>query len=143
MFESKIYDKDKFLLVELKGDLDIYAEDEFRSFIEKEIEPVDKDLLIDIKDLDYLDSTEMGFDIEQIEDLKVLVSEAINYKMGEEGLNLAFLVGDESLSLEVVGKDKNEDARAIAMRDAILSALADEIATEGDLLRITMRKTHA
>lgn len=60
MFESKIYDKDKFLLVELKGDLDIYAEDEFRSFIEKEIEPVDKDLLIDIKDLDYLDSTGLG-----------------------------------------------------------------------------------
>ncbi len=87
--------------------------------------------------------SEMGFDIEQIEDLKVLVSEAINYKMSENGLDLAFLVGDESLSLEVVGKDKNEDDRAIAMRDAILSALADEIATEGDLLRITMRKTHA
>lgn len=29
------------------------------------------------------------------------------------------------------------------MRDAILSALADDIKTDGDLLRITMRKTHA
>lgn len=87
--------------------------------------------------------SELNFDIEQIEDLKVLVSEAINYKMGENGLDLAFLVGDESLTLEVAGKDKKEDARALAMRDAILSALADEIATDGDLLRITMRKTHA
>lgn len=60
MFESKIYDKEKFLLIEVKGDLDIYSEDEFRSFIEKEIEGVDKDMVIDIKDLDYLDSTGLG-----------------------------------------------------------------------------------
>ena len=60
MFESKIYDKEKFLLVEVKGDLDIYAEDEFKSFIEREIEGADRDILIDIKDLDYLDSTGLG-----------------------------------------------------------------------------------
>lgn len=60
MFESKIYDKEKFLLIEVKGDLDIYSEDEFRSFIEKEIEGDDKDMVIDIKDLDYLDSTGLG-----------------------------------------------------------------------------------
>lgn len=87
--------------------------------------------------------SELNFNIEQIEDLKVLVSEAINYKMGKDGLDLNFLVGDDSLSLEVVGKDKKDDPRAIAMRDAILSALADEIETEGDLLRIIMRQTHA
>ena len=86
--------------------------------------------------------SEMDFNIEQIEDLKVLVSEAINYKMGREGLDLNFLVGDEKLTLEVVGQDKKDDPRAIAMRDAILEALADEIKTEGDLLSITMRKTH-
>lgn len=60
MFESKIYDKEKFLLIEVKGDLDIYSEDEFKSFIEREIENTDKDLVIDIKDLDYLDSTGLG-----------------------------------------------------------------------------------
>ena len=60
MFESKIYDKDQYQLVEIKGDLDIYAEDEFRDFIELELENVDKDLIIDIKDLDYLDSTGLG-----------------------------------------------------------------------------------
>lgn len=60
MFESKIYDKENFHLVEIKGDLDIYAEDEFKSFIEREIENTDKDLVIDIKDLDYLDSTGLG-----------------------------------------------------------------------------------
>ena len=87
--------------------------------------------------------SELDFNIEQIEDLKVLVSEAINYKMGKDGLDLNFIVKDESLSLEVSGKDKNDDDRALAMRDAILAALADEIETQGDLLRITMRKTHA
>lgn len=60
MFESKIYDEENFHLVEIKGDLDIYAEDEFKSFIEREIENTDKDLVIDIKDLDYLDSTGLG-----------------------------------------------------------------------------------
>lgn len=60
MFESKIYDKENFHLVEIKGDLDIYAEDEFKRFIEREIENTDKDLVIDIKDLDYLDSTGLG-----------------------------------------------------------------------------------
>ena len=60
MFESKIYDEENFHLVEIKCDLDIYAEDEFKSFIEREIENTDKDLVIDIKDLDYLDSTGLG-----------------------------------------------------------------------------------
>ena len=60
MFESKIYDKEDYKLVEIKGDLDIYAEDEFRDFIELELENIDKDLLIDIKDLAYLDSTGLG-----------------------------------------------------------------------------------
>lgn len=87
-------------------------------------------------------ASDLNFDIEQIEDLKVLLSEAINYKMGKGGLDLAFLVGEDRLSIEVVGEDKKTDAKAIAMRDAILSALADEIEIEGDLLRITMRKSH-
>lgn len=87
-------------------------------------------------------ASDLNFDIEQIEDLKVLLSEAINYKMGKGGLDLAFLVGEDRLSIEVVGEDKKTDPKAIAMRDAILSALADEIEIEGDLLRITMRKSH-
>lgn len=87
-------------------------------------------------------ASDLNFDIEQIEDLKVLLSEAINYKMGKGGLDLAFLVGEDRLSIEVVGEDKKTDAKAIAMRDAILSALADEIEIEGDLLRITMRNSN-
>ena len=87
-------------------------------------------------------ASDLNFDIEQIEDLKVLLSEAINYKMGKGGLDLAFLVGEDRLSIEVVGEDKKTDPKAIAMRDAILSALADEIEIEGDLLRITMRNSN-
>ena len=60
MFKSTIYDKDDYKLVEIKGDLDIYAEDEFRDLIGLEIENIDKDLIIDIADLDYLDSTGLG-----------------------------------------------------------------------------------
>ena len=60
MFESTIYDKEDYKLVEIKGDLDIYSEDEFRDFIELELENIDTDLVIDIKNLDYLDSTGLG-----------------------------------------------------------------------------------
>lgn len=60
MFDSKIFEKDDQLLIKLAGDLDIYSEDEFRDFIEKNLENIDRRLVIDIDDLDYLDSTGLG-----------------------------------------------------------------------------------
>ena len=44
--------------------------------------------------------SEMGFNIEQIEDLKVLVSEAINYKMGQDGLNLKKLMARIKMTIQ-------------------------------------------
>ena len=86
--------------------------------------------------------SDLDFDIEQIEDLKVLVSEAINYKITEEDVQIDFLVEDNILSIEVRGKDKTADTKAISMRDAILKALADDLETGEDFLKISMRKTY-
>ena len=36
-------------MLDLSGDLDVYSEEEFKSLIEDEIETVNKDILIDIK----------------------------------------------------------------------------------------------
>ena len=59
MFDKKIEKADDIQTIKLIGDLDVYSEDEFKSFIEEEIDP-NKDITIDLKELDYLDSTGLG-----------------------------------------------------------------------------------
>nr|WP_072536728.1 anti-sigma regulatory factor [Anaerococcus mediterraneensis] len=83
--------------------------------------------------------SDLDFDIEKIEDLKVLVSEAVNYKMTDDDLEINFFVGNRSLEIEVYGKDETGDDRAITMRNSIIKALADECEIEGDLLKISLR----
>lgn len=59
MFDKSIEHNDDFQLIKLKGDLDVYSEDEFKGFIEENLDK-NKDLVIDLADLDYLDSTGLG-----------------------------------------------------------------------------------
>lgn len=59
MFDKKIEKTDDIQTIKLIGDLDVYSEDEFKSFIEEEIDS-NKDITIDLKELDYLDSTGLG-----------------------------------------------------------------------------------
>ena len=59
MFDKSIEYNDDFQLIKLKGDLDVYSEDEFKGFIEENLDE-NKDLVIDLADLDYLDSTGLG-----------------------------------------------------------------------------------
>lgn len=59
MFDKKIHKDDNIQTLELKGDLDVYSEEEFKSFIAEEIDP-NKDLVIDLNALEYLDSTGLG-----------------------------------------------------------------------------------
>lgn len=59
MFDKNIEYTDDFQLIKLKGDLDVYSEDEFKGFIEENLDE-NKDLVIDLADLDYLDSTGLG-----------------------------------------------------------------------------------
>lgn len=59
MFDKKIEANDNTQTVKLIGDLDVYSEDYFKSFIDEEID-TNKDLVIDLSDLEYLDSTGLG-----------------------------------------------------------------------------------
>lgn len=59
MFDKKIVNEDNLQTINLIGDLDVYSEDDFKTFIEEEIDP-NKDITIDLKDLEYLDSTGLG-----------------------------------------------------------------------------------
>lgn len=84
-------------------------------------------------------ASDQGFDIEAIEDIKVVVSEAINYKISDEPITINFEVEEKQLAIEVVGKDKTLDERALKMRDLILEELADEVNIDEDKIRITKR----
>ncbi len=59
MFDKKIETNDDTQTIKLIGDLDVYSEDDFRSFIDEEID-TNKDLIIDLEELEYLDSTGLG-----------------------------------------------------------------------------------
>lgn len=83
--------------------------------------------------------SDLDFNIEQIEDLKVLVSEAINYKLGDSQIEIDFEVGEKSLKVIVNGQDKSLDERALKMRDAILSALADDLEIKDNSISFTLR----
>ncbi|MCI7238676.1 MAG: STAS domain-containing protein [Anaerococcus sp.] len=60
MFEANLENDQEQILIRLKGDLDVYSEEDFRDFIENNISPENKDIVIDIEELDYLDSTGLG-----------------------------------------------------------------------------------
>ena len=59
MFDKEIKIEDDIQTVKLTGDLDVYSEEDFKEFIEEKID-VNKDIVFDLKDLDYLDSTGLG-----------------------------------------------------------------------------------
>lgn len=59
MFDKEINYEDDIQTVKLTGDLDVYSEEDFKAFIDEKIQ-TDKDVVFDLNDLDYLDSTGLG-----------------------------------------------------------------------------------
>lgn len=59
MFDKEIKIEDDIQTVKLVGDLDVYSEEDFKEFIEEKID-ANKELIFDLQDLDYLDSTGLG-----------------------------------------------------------------------------------
>lgn len=84
-------------------------------------------------------ANDLGFNIEEVEDLRVVVSEAINYKLSDEDIKIEFLPEDKNLQIKVIGKDKSLDERALKMRDLILKELADEVEITSGEIKIIKR----
>lgn len=84
-------------------------------------------------------ASDLGFNIEEVEDLRVVVSEAINYKLSDEDVKIEFLPEDKNLQIKVIGKDKSLDERALKMRDLILKELADEVEISSGEIKIIKR----
>lgn len=59
MFDTKIENCENYQKISLTGDLDVYSEEEFKKFIDEKID-ANKDIVFDLENLDYLDSTGLG-----------------------------------------------------------------------------------
>lgn len=84
-------------------------------------------------------ASDMDFDIEAVEDIRVVVSEAVNYKLSEEYVDIEFLVEEETLTVLVRGKDRSIDQTALEMRNLILEALADEVYISDEEIKLVKR----
>lgn len=84
-------------------------------------------------------ASDLGFDIEKVEDLRVVVSEAINYKLSDQEIQVVYTANKKELEIKVIGKDKSLDQRALDMRNLILEELADEVEISEGEIRIIKR----
>lgn len=84
-------------------------------------------------------ASDLGFDIEKVEDLRVVVSEAINYKLSDKEIEVVYTANEKELEIKVIGKDKSLDQRALDMRNLILEELADEVEISEGEIRIIKR----
>lgn len=60
MFDLNLIDKGDHYLIELIGDLDIYNNKKFKQKLQDIYEELDKDIVVDCKELEYIDSTGLG-----------------------------------------------------------------------------------
>lgn len=85
-------------------------------------------------------ASDIGFNIEEVEDIRVVVSEAVNYKLRDgDQVVINFFVKEKELEVEVIGKDKEIEETALKMRNLILESLADQVEVDQDIIRLTKR----
>ena len=60
MFDLNLIDEGDHYLIELIGDLDIYNNKKFKEKLADIYEDLDKDLVVDCSNLEYIDSTGLG-----------------------------------------------------------------------------------
>ena len=84
-------------------------------------------------------ASDLGFNIEEVEDIRVVVSEAINYKLSEEEITINFYSKEKYLEVEVIGNDRDIDPMGLSLRDLILKELCDKVDILEDKIILTIR----
>lgn len=84
-------------------------------------------------------ASDLEFNIEEVEDIRVVVSEALNYKLKGDDIKINFFAERKNLKVEVIGKDRDLNEKALAMRDLILKELCDELSISEDKIVMTIR----
>ena len=85
-------------------------------------------------------ASDMGFDIEQVEDIRVVVSEAINYKMSDRDIKINFYIKENLMKVEVIGKDREIEEENLKIKQIILEQLADKVEVVDDKIILTKEK---
>ena len=85
-------------------------------------------------------ASDMGFDIEEVEDIRVVVSEAINYKMSDRDIKINFYVKENLMKVEVIGKDREIEEENLKIKQIILEQLADRVEVVEDKIILTKEK---
>lgn len=85
-------------------------------------------------------ASDMGFDIEEVEDIRVVVSEAINYKMSDREIKINFYVKENLMKVEVIGKDREIEEENLKIKQIILEQLADKVEVVEDKIILTKEK---
>lgn len=85
-------------------------------------------------------ASDMGFDIEEVEDIRVVVSEAINYKMSDREIKINFYIKENLMKVEVIGKDREIEEENLKIKQIILEQLADKVEVVEDKIILTKEK---
>lgn len=85
-------------------------------------------------------ASDIGFDIEEVEDIRVVVSEAINYKMSDEDIKINFYTKENLMKVEVIGKDREIEEENLKIKQIILEQLADKVEVVEDKIILTKEK---
>lgn len=85
-------------------------------------------------------ANDIGFDIEEVEDIRVVVSEAINYKMSDRNIKINFYTKENLMKVEVIGKDREIEEENLKIKQIILEQLADKVEVIEDKIILTKEK---
>lgn len=85
-------------------------------------------------------ASDIGFDIEEVEDIRVVVSEAINYKMSDRDIKINFYIKENLMKVEVIGKDREIEEENLKIKQIILEQLADKVEVVEDKIILTKEK---
>lgn len=85
-------------------------------------------------------ASDIGFDIEEVEDIRVVVSEAINYKMSDRNIKINFYTKENLMKVEVIGKDREIEEEKLKIKQIILEQLADKVEVVEDKIILTKEK---
>ena len=85
-------------------------------------------------------ASDIGFNIEKVEDIRVVVSEAINYKMSDKDIKINFYIKENLMKVEVIGKDREIEEENLKIKQIILEQLADKVEVVEDKIILTKEK---
>ena len=85
-------------------------------------------------------ASDVGFDIEEVEDIRVVVSEAINYKMSDSEIKVNFYIKENLMKVEVIGKDRKIEEENLKIKKIILEQLADKVEVVEDKIILIKEK---